>query len=166
LVNKYCSISQVEYSVRRGGYAVTKPVTPLVAADTIIELIDFPDRPFVLIERVFEPFGWALPGGFVDLGETMESAARREAAEETGLSVSLTALLGLYSHPSRDPRNHTVTAVYVAAAHGLPVAADDAKDCDMFTLNTIPKVLAFDHAIVLADYRDFVISGRVTPLRL
>ncbi|WP_305907205.1 NUDIX hydrolase [Methylomarinum sp. Ch1-1] len=144
---------------------MTKPVTPLLAADTLIELPDQPGRPLVLIERANPPYGWALPGGFVDLGETMEQAAVREAKEETGLSVELSALLGLYSNPARDPRNHTVTAVYVAQAHGQPVAADDAKHCAIFTLDDLPNELAFDHALVLADYRRFRESGRIAPLR-
>ena len=104
-----------------------RPVTPEIAADIIIELIDQPGRPIVLIERLYEPHGWAIPGGFVDVGETVENAARREALEEVGLNVDLTALLGLYSDPTRDARGHTVTAVYVAEAQGLPKADDDAK---------------------------------------
>ncbi len=142
-----------------------KPVTPLLAADTLIELIDSPGRPFVLIERANPPYGWAIPGGFVDIGETIEHAAIREAKEETSLRVQLTALLGLYSNPTRDPRNHTVTAVYIAQAHGLPIAADDAKHCGIFTFNTLPNPLAFDHAQVLADYQQYRDNGIVTPLR-
>lgn len=142
-----------------------KPVTPLLAADTLIELIDLPERPFVLIERANPPFGWAVPGGFVDVGETLEQAAIREAKEETGLEVSLTALLGLYSNPERDPRNHTVTAVYIAEARGMPVAADDAKYCGIFTFDNLPGELAFDHALVLADYQCYRATGKVAPLR-
>jgi len=142
-----------------------KPITPLLAADTIIELIDLPDRPIVLIERANPPYGWALPGGFVDVGEWLEVAAVREAREEVCLDVRLTALLGMYSDPNRDARGHTVTAVYVAEARGLPKAADDAKNCAVFTLAELPTLLAFDHAQVLADYRLFREHGQVAPLR-
>ncbi len=144
---------------------MAKPVTPLLAADVLIRLLDVPERPFVLIERAFPPYGWAVPGGFVDVGETLERAAIREAKEETGLDVTLVALLGLYSNPQRDPRNHTVTAVYVGEAHGRPLAADDAKNCGLFTFDDMPDRLAFDHAQVLADFRRYLETGQVTPLR-
>ena len=142
-----------------------RPITPLIAADIIIELIDQPGRPFVLIERAHEPFGWAIPGGFVDVGETVEHAAVREAKEETSLNVTLTALLGIYSNPSRDTRGHTVTAVYVAEATGTPCAADDAKNFGIYTFANLPELLAFDHAQVLEDFRVFKTMGQVTPLR-
>lgn len=144
---------------------MAKPVTPLLAADAIIQLIDQPGRPFVLIERKYPPYGWAIPGGFVDVGETLESAAMREAKEETCLDVILTVLLGIYSNPKRDDRNHTVTAVYVAEATGLPQAADDAKNFGVFTFDNLPELLAFDHALVLADFKNYLTTGQVTPLR-
>ena len=141
-----------------------RPVTPILAADIIIELLDEPGRPIVLIERRNPPHGWAIPGGFVDVGETLEQAAVREAEEETGLKVRLKALLGNYSDPARDPRGHTVTAVYVAEAHGKPKAGDDAKHAQVFDPLKPPQ-LAFDHALVLSDYRKFRETGMVTPLR-
>jgi len=142
-----------------------KPVTPLLAADIIIELVDLPNRPFVLIERANPPYGWALPGGFADVGETIERTAIREAQEEVCLDVTLKVLLGLYSDPKRDARNHTVTAVYIAEAKGMPKAADDAKNCAIFTFDNLTSELAFDHALVLADYQYYLATGEVTPLR-
>lgn len=128
-----------------------RPETPLVTVDIVIELIDEPGTPIVLIERRYEPLGWALPGGFVDVGETCEAAAIREALEETGLQVVLAELLGVYSDPSRDPRGHTVSVVYRGQAHGLPVAADDAKEARAFGFDRLPP-MAFDHATIIADY--------------
>ena len=144
---------------------MARPVTPQIAADTIIELVDRPGRPIVLIERLYPPQGWAIPGGFVDVGETLENAARREALEEVGLEVKLTALLGIYSDPSRDSRGHTVTAVYVAEASGLPVADDDAKSAVITQIDDLPYPLVFDHAQVLEDYLRFRTTGEPTPLR-
>ena len=131
---------------------MTRPVTPLLTVDTIIQLIDRPGGPIVLIERQNPPYGWALPGGFVDVGETLEQAAVREAREETCLEVSLSGLLGVYSEPDRDPRGHTVSAVYVAEATGTPRAADDAKSVGVFSIDALPGEMAFDHAQILADY--------------
>ncbi len=145
--------------------AMAKPVTPLLAADAIIELIDQPGRPIVLIERLNPPFGWAIPGGFVDLGESIEQAAIREAREEVTLDIRLIALLGLYSQPGRDPRGSTASAVYVAEASGWPQAADDAKSITVVTLDALPEPLAFDHAMILADYRIFRETGQTAPLR-
>ena len=144
---------------------MTRPLTPQLAADAIIELIDRPGRPIVLIERRNPPFGFAIPGGFVDVGETLEHAAVREALEETSLDITLTALLGCYSNPSRDPRGHSVTAVYVAEARGEPRAADDALNLAVFPIDALPGELAFDHDMVLADYLRYRSSGEVAPLR-
>ena len=142
-----------------------RPTTPLLAADAIIELSDKPGRPIVLIERKNPPYGWAIPGGFMDIGERLEVAAIREAKEEVCLDVTLKVLLGMYSDPKRDDRGHTVTAVYVAEATGEPQAADDAKNLAIFDLDSLPDELAFDHAQVLEDYRKFRETGQVADLR-
>lgn len=140
------------------------PSTPALTTDIIIELIDRPDRPIVLIERKNPPFGWAIPGGFVDVGERVEHAAMREAAEETSLKVRLKALLGVYSDPARDPRSHTASVVYVAEAHGTPVARDDAKAVGVFRISEMPSALAFDHAAILSDYRRYREEGTLPSL--
>lgn len=129
---------------------------PAPTADVIIEIGDR----IVLVRRKHPPPGWAIPGGFVDYGEKVEDAAVREALEETGLRVTLTALLGLYSDPSRDPRRHTVSAVYVGTAEGEPAGGDDAAEARLFGEADLPSPLAFDHARVLADYFRFKKSGR------
>ncbi len=145
---------------------MARPQTPIIAADAIIELADRPGRPVVLIDRANPPHGWAIPGGFVDVGESVEHAAIREAREETGLQITLKALLGLYSDPSRDPRGHTVSAVYVAEAVGTPVAMDDARHLDVFDPANPPAPLAFDHALILQDYLRFRTTGETAPPRL
>ena len=127
-----------------------RPQTPLLTVDVVIELLDRPGE-IVLIERLHEPLGWALPGGFVDVGETVERAAMREAKEETGLEVTLIELLGVYSDPARDRRGHTVSVVYVGRAHGSPRGGDDARTARGFFPET-PPALAFDHATILEDY--------------
>lgn len=128
-----------------------RPITPAVTVDVVIELVDRPGRPIVLIERKHPPPGWALPGGFVDVGETVEAAAVREMREETGLDVELGPLLGVYSDPARDPRGHTVGIVFVGSARGEPQAADDAKTVAVVDARS-PPALAFDHARIVADY--------------
>lgn len=143
-----------------------KPITtPLLTVDIIIRMTDQPGRPVVLIERRNPPHGWALPGGFVDVGETTEKAAIREALEETCLSVQLECLLGVYSDPRRDPRQHTVSVIYIASASGIPRAEDDAKNIKLFELNSIPTKLAFDHSIIVKDYKNYIHSKALTPLR-
>lgn len=126
--------------------------TPYAAVDIIVELIDQPDRPIILIERHFKPLGWAIPGGFMDYGEPAELTAKREALEEIGLDIELVDLLGVYSDPARDERQHTLSLVYIATATGLPKAGDDAKACKVVNIWELPKNLCFDHDRILRDY--------------
>jgi 8-oxo-dGTP diphosphatase len=130
------------------GSAVKQYRNPFPTVDIIIEL----DSGILLIERRNPPFGWALPGGFVDYGESLEAAAVREAREETSLEISNLRLLGCYSDPARDSRMHTISTVFTATATGIPRAADDAMNLDIFPLNALPQQLCFDHARILADY--------------
>ncbi len=123
---------------------------PVPTVDIIIEL----DRSgkIVLIKRRNPPYGLAIPGGFVDYGERLEDAAVREAKEETGLDVSLKYLLGVYSDPKRDPRQHTISTVFVASASGSPRAGDDAKEVVVVKPDEIAEPLCFDHSQIIADY--------------
>lgn len=142
------------------GKVVEKYRNPFPTVDIIIQIATPSDEPasqieksgILLIKRKNPPFGWALPGGFVDYGESLESAALREAEEETSLKVELLYQLGAYSDPARDPRHHTISVVFVARATGKPKAADDARDLGIFNRNSLPDNLAFDHAEILQDY--------------
>jgi 8-oxo-dGTP diphosphatase len=125
---------------------------PTPTVDIIIELMDRPDRPIVLIERQNQPYGWAIPGGFVDYGEPVEVAAQREAQEETCLTVELIEQFYVYSDPNRDPRQHTLSVVFIATATGEPQAADDAKNIGIFEPWQLPQNLCFDHDLILKDY--------------
>jgi 8-oxo-dGTP diphosphatase len=111
------------------------------------------EKGIVLIFRNNPPHGWAIPGGFVDYGETLEHAAQREAREETGLDVTLVRQFHTYSDPSRDPRQHTISTVFIARARGVPRGADDALKADIFPADNPPDGMAFDHAAILDDYR-------------
>ncbi|MFH1594836.1 MAG: NUDIX hydrolase [Pseudomonadota bacterium] len=139
----------VEEKCPRCGYVTPRHRNPVPTVDIIIE---YGNQGLVLIERAQAPWGWALPGGFVDYGESLEDAARREAWEETGLEVTLLGQLHTYSDPRRDPRQHNISTVFVAHGCGTPRAADDAGNLRIFTPDEIPRTLAFDHARILADY--------------
>lgn len=131
------------------------PSPPVPTVDVIIEV----GGRIVLIRRKYPPPGWAIPGGFIDAGETAQDAAVREALEETGLRVTLTALLGVYSDPMRDARKHTISTVYIGMAEGLPSGGDDAAEARLFSEDNLPTPLAFDHAQILADYFRFKKTG-------
>jgi 8-oxo-dGTP diphosphatase len=132
---------------------------PRGPSPTVDVVISLPGDRVVLVRRKHPPPGWALPGGFVDEGETVEAAAVREAREETGLDVELTALLHVYSDPRRDPRRPTLSAVFLGRAGGDPVGADDADEARAFAWDALPAPLAFDHAEILADARRFLLTG-------
>jgi len=130
------------------GKVVERYRNPFPTVDIIIEM----DGGIVLIQRKNFPHGWALPGGFVDYGESLEAAAIREAREETSLDVELISQLGAYSDPDRDPRQHTISVVFVARAKGKPEASDDALDLAIFHHDALPEQLTFDHGRILQDY--------------
>lgn len=131
------------------GATVATYRNPFPTVDVIIDI----DGQVVLIERANEPFGWALPGGFVDYGESLETAAVREAREETGLDLHDLQLFGAYSEPDRDPRQHNISVVYSAQATGTLQAGDDAARARLFPLDRLPSPLCFDHEQILNDYR-------------
>jgi len=127
---------------------------PTPTVDIIIELNNGSDngKKIVIISRKNPPYGWAIPGGFVDYGESLETAAVREALEETTLKVRLVRQFHTYSDPRRDSRLHTISTVFIAEAEGTPIAADDAKEARVITKDNIPDDMAFDHALILNDY--------------
>jgi 8-oxo-dGTP diphosphatase len=130
---------------------------PKPTVDIIIELAG---ERIVLIRRANPPVGWALPGGFVDEGEALDAAAVREAREETGLKVTLKEQFFAYSDPKRDPRQHTISTVYIATAEGEPQGADDAAEAKTFPVSGLPKDLCFDHDTILSDYLAYKRTGQ------
>ena len=132
------------------------PPGPSPTVDVVIAL---PGDRVVLVRRKHPPPGWALPGGFVDAGETLEAAAVREAKEETGLDVTLVDLLYVYSDPRRDPRRHTVSTVFLGRAEGEPAGADDAEEARAFAWTALPAPIAFDHPEILRDARRLLLTG-------
>ncbi|MCS6925063.1 MAG: NUDIX hydrolase [Candidatus Binatia bacterium] len=134
--------------------------TPRNPAPTVDVIIELASGGIVLIRRKNPPFGWALPGGFIDYGESAEAAAIREAREETSLDVRLIELLHVYSDPHRDPRRHTIAIVFIARAEGKPHAADDATEAGIFFEHDLPTPLAFDHARILHDYFTYKRTGQ------
>ncbi len=126
---------------------ITMYRNPVPTVDIIIEV----SSSIVIIKRKNPPYGWALPGGFVDYGESFETAAAREAKEETGLDVTNLRQFKTYSDPDRDPRQHTVSTIFIAQADSPPIAGDDAEQAELFTEDTLPD-LAFDHEKIISEY--------------
>lgn len=135
------------------------PPGPSATVDVIVDM----GGRVVLVERRFEPKGWALPGGFIELGESAPAAAVREVREETGLVPTLADLFHVYSDAGRDPRRHTLTVVYLGTATGEARAGDDAARVDLFAPDALPTPIAFDHARILADYFTYRRTGRRPP---
>lgn len=130
------------------GHETFRYLNPIPTADIIIRV----GERVVLIKRRNAPLGWALPGGFIDYGESAEDAAIREAKEETSLDLSELRQFAVYSNPNRDPRHHTLTVVFTAQGIGIPSASDDAQELGLFSQGALPSPLVFDHAVILADY--------------
>ncbi len=146
------------------GNEVFRYESPVPTVDIIIEVeSEAGEREIILIYRKNQPRAWALPGGFVDYGETLEQAAIREAREETGLGIKSAYQFHAYSDPQRDPRRHTISTVFVAQAKGKPRAGDDAEKAEMFEEENLPFPLAFDHEKILKDY--FLAGEKCSPRR-
>lgn len=128
-------------------------------APTVDAVILLPGDRVVLVRRSNPPLGWAIPGGFVDEGEPLDVAAGREAAEETGLDVTLIEQFHAYSDPARDPRRHTISTVYIARASGEPRGGDDAAEARAFSWDALPDPIVFDHREILADVRRYLLTG-------
>lgn len=131
------------------GHVLNEYKNPSPTADVIVEI----GGKVLLIRRGNPPYGWAIPGGFIDYGESAEDAATREIREETGIELENLHQFGVYSDPDRDPRFHTLTVVFTATSTGSPRAGDDAAEACLFDLDTLPDDLAFDHGRILDDYR-------------
>jgi len=127
---------------------------------TVDIIINVEKKGIVLIKRKNPPHGWAIPGGFVDYGESVENAAKREALEETGLDVTLQGILGVYSDPERDSRMHTISTVFVATAMGMPHAGDDAAEAQIFAVDQLPSPLCFDHHLIMQHYLEWTRGSR------
>jgi 8-oxo-dGTP diphosphatase len=139
---------QDDFSCPHCGKQTVKHRNPFPTVDIIICI----NQKILLIERRNPPHGWALPGGFVDYGESLEDAAMREAYEETGLKLRNLRQFRAYSDPARDPRQHSISMVFTADARGEPLAGDDAKNAQLFSVDNLPTLLCFDHARILEDY--------------
>lgn len=124
-----------------------------------VDIIIHRENKVVLIERKNPPLGWALPGGFVDYGESLETAAAREALEETGLRLTDLRQFRAYSDPGRDPRQHNLSFVFIADGEGTLAGGDDAARAAWFHLDTLPSPLCFDHGQILEDYRAWSASS-------
>jgi len=142
------------------GFEIKQYKNPTPTVDIIIEI----DNKIVLIERKNQPYGWAIPGGFVDYGESLIETAIREAKEETGLDVEIIHQLATYSDPNRDPRGHTISTVYIAKAKGTPKGGDDAKRAQLFDPQNLPSPICFDHKQIIEDYLEFKQTGNISRL--
>lgn len=140
-----------------------RPKTPELTVDALIEV---ENQGVVLIERKYPPAGWALPGGFVDPGESLLQAVKREALEETGLEIEVLDLFHVYSRPWRDPRGDTVSAVYWCSASGKPLGGDDAARAEVFSEDDLPKHIAFDHEEILRQFFHWRKTGQRPSLDL
>lgn len=134
-------------------------IAPFPTTDILIRRVKNGEAAVILVRRKNPPHGWAIPGGFIEYGESAEACAVREAGEETGLRVTLTGLLGVYSDPARDPRFHTISTVYTAEGEGAPRADSDAAEIGIFTRDELPPDIAFDHRRILDRYFDTLTPG-------